>query len=60
MKQIKQPIKAKLPTKQAEKIVKSGEQDTYDFNKEERDKDRNETKNKLLTERKKNKAGKKN
>ena len=51
--------KATLTTKKAESIVKKGEQDLYDLNKEERDKDRKENKDKLLTERKKKKAGKK-
>ena len=51
--------KATLTTKKAESIVKKGEQDLYDITKEERDKDRKENKDKLLTERKKKKAGKK-
>ena len=51
--------KATLTTKKAESIVKKGEQDLYDLNKEERDKDRKENKDKLLTERKKKKAGNK-
>ena len=58
----KTTTKITLTTKNAEKIVRQGEQDLYDFTKEERDKTRNETKNKLLTERKekkKEKAGNK-
>ena len=51
--------KAKLTTKKADIIVKKGEQDIYDLNKEERDKQRNELKSKLVKERKQNKAGKK-
>ena len=50
--------KATLTTKKAENIVKKGEQDIYDLNKEERDKQRNELKSKLVKERKQNKAGK--
>ena len=51
--------KAKLTTKKTEIIIKKGEQDIYDLNKEERDKTRKETKDKLLTERKQKKAAKK-
>jgi ribosomal protein L29 len=40
-------------------IIKKGEQDIYDLNKEERDESRKETKDKLLQERKEKKAGKK-
>ena len=49
--------KAELASKKAENAIKKGEQDLYDLNKEERDKDRKENKDKLLTERKKKKAG---
>ena len=38
-------------------IIRKGDQDLYDLTKEERDEDRKETNGKLLTERKKNKAG---
>ena len=51
--------KAELAGKKAESAVKKGEQDLYDFTKEERDKQRNELKSKLVKERKQNKAGKK-
>ena len=47
--------KAKLTTKKTETIIKKGEQDLYDLNKEERDKQRNETKGKLLQVRKEKK-----
>ena len=49
----KTTTKTTLTTKNAEKTVRQGEQDLYDFTKEERDKNRKETKDKLLTERKK-------
>ena len=51
--------KAELASKKAQNSVRKGEQDLYDFTREERDKDRKENKDKLLTERKKKKAGKK-
>jgi len=51
--------KADLAGKKAESAVKKGEQDLYDFTKEERDKIRNELKSELLKERKQKKAGKK-
>ena len=51
--------KAKLTTNKAETIVKKGEQDLYDFTKEERDKQRNEAKEELKTGRKKKKQVKK-
>ena len=51
--------KATLTTKKAENLINKGEQDIYDLTKDERDKNRKETKDKLLTERKKKKAGKK-
>ena len=51
--------KSKLTTKKADTIVKKGEQDIYDLNKEERDKVRDELKSKLVKERKQNKAVKK-
>ena len=51
----KTTTKATLTSKKAEKTVYQGEQDLYDFTKEERDKIRNETKDKLLTERKEKK-----
>ena len=51
--------KATLTTKKTESIVKKGEQDLYDFTKEERDKQRNEAREELKTGRKKKKAGKK-
>ena len=51
--------KAKLTTKKTETIIKKGEQDLYDLNKEERDKDRKENKDKLLQVRKEKKAGRK-
>jgi predicted XRE-type DNA-binding protein len=38
--------KSKLTTKKADIIVKKGEQDIYDLNKEERDKNRKENKDK--------------
>jgi hypothetical protein len=50
--------KAELAGKKEESAVKKGEQDLYDFLKEERDKIRNELKSELLKERKQNKAGK--
>ena len=51
----KTTTKVELTTKKAEKTVKKGEQDIYDLNKDERDKTRKETKDKLLTERKQRK-----
>ena len=45
--------KANLTSNKAENIVKKGEQDLYDFTKEERDKQRNEAREELKTERKK-------
>ena len=53
----KTTTKTILTTKKAEKTVRQGEQDLYDFTKEERDKNRKETKDKFLTERKQKKAG---
>ena len=49
--------KTKLTSNKAETIVKKGEQDLYDFTKEERDKIRNEAREELKTGRKKKKAG---
>ena len=54
----KTTTKTTLTTKKTEKTVRQGEQDLYDFTKEERDKTRNETKNKFLTERKEKKKEK--
>ena len=49
--------KVELTTKKAKNLINKSEQDIYDLTKDERDKIRNETKNILLTERKKKKAG---
>ena len=51
--------KTELTSKKAETAVKKGEQDLYDFTKDERDKIRNELKSELVKERKQKKAGKK-
>jgi phosphotransferase system IIB component len=51
--------KAKLTTNKAENIVKKGEQDLYDFTKEERDKQRNEAREELKTGRKKKRQAQK-
>ena len=48
----------KLTTKKAENLINKGEQDLYDLTKDERDKNRKETKDKLLNKEKRKKAGK--
>ena len=55
----KASTKVELTTKKAQNIVNKGEQDLYDFTKEERDKQRDEAREELKTGRKKKKAGKK-
>ena len=51
--------KAELASKKAQNSARTGEQDLYDFTKEERDKQRDEAREELKTGRKKKKAGKK-